>query len=257
MEFQINPDESYIQVQMDIADDYEHAKHDLEYVLENVLQEESSVNMVDEEYLSLCEQYNSILINKCNCSGDDDCTLNSKCCHATNYKNLHSSHELVLDKERHSGDIIYECSTLCKCNLKKCRNRLVQYGPRQHLKIIDSLRYNSKGLLTIQDIPQGGFICEYAGELLTTLEAQNRTAENEKKFEMNYILCLNELNQNCNVINDEIKKFKTIVDPSRKGNIGRYLNHSCEPNCEIFSVRIDCPIPKIGESIFQKKKKFC
>ncbi|XP_033232843.1 histone-lysine N-methyltransferase SETMAR isoform X5 [Drosophila pseudoobscura] len=34
-------------------------------------------------------------------------------------------------------------------------------------------------------------------------------------------------------------------DPSRRGNIGRYINHSCDPNCHITAVRIDCPIPKI------------
>jgi histone-lysine N-methyltransferase SETMAR len=36
-----------------------------------------------------------------------------------------------------------------------------------------------------------------------------------------------------------------------KGNIGRYLNHSCDPNCEILSVRVDSIIPKIA--IFTKR----
>ncbi|XP_030564191.1 histone-lysine N-methyltransferase SETMAR isoform X3 [Drosophila novamexicana] len=38
--------------------------------------------------------------------------------------------------------------------------------------------------------------------------------------------------------------------PAQRGNIGRYLNHSCQPNCEILPVRTNCPIPKVG--IFAK-----
>ncbi|KAM8703491.1 hypothetical protein ACLKA7_008161 [Drosophila subpalustris] len=79
------------------------------------------------------------------------------------------------------------------------------------------------GLRTTVDIPCGAFICEYAGELLTL-----------------------ENNTDCRQPTQT-----TIVDPSRRGNIGRYLNHSCEPNCEVLAVRINSPIPKIG--IFAKQ----
>ncbi|XP_030564190.1 probable histone-lysine N-methyltransferase set-23 isoform X2 [Drosophila novamexicana] len=41
-----------------------------------------------------------------------------------------------------------------------------------------------------------------------------------------------------------------FIYPAQRGNIGRYLNHSCQPNCEILPVRTNCPIPKVG--IFAK-----
>jgi len=115
----------------------------------------------------------------------------------------------------------------------------VQYGPRKNLEIFDSPVYGSKGLRTTINIPEGGYICEYAGELLTASEAKRRLKINEELGLMNYVLVLNEYTS-------ETKQQVTIVDPSRRGNIGRYLNHSCQPNCHIAAVRIDCPIPKIG-----------
>lgn len=60
---------------------------------------------------------------------------------------------------------------------------------------------------------------------------------------MNFILKVNE-NFGENII-------ETIVDPSRFGNIGRYINHSCNPNCELIPIRVDSLIPKIA--IFAKK----
>ncbi|XP_004524324.1 histone-lysine N-methyltransferase SETMAR isoform X2 [Ceratitis capitata] len=101
------------------------------------------------------------------------------------------------------------------------------------------------GLLTTGNIPKGGFICEYAGEILTRNEASRRINLNEQNLGMNYILVMNEQREEGNSTNI------TIIDPSKKGNIGRYLNHSCDPNCEIRSVRVDCPIPKIA--IFAKR----
>jgi histone-lysine N-methyltransferase SETMAR len=35
------------------------------------------------------------------------------------------------------------------------------------------------------------------------------------------------------------------VDPTMIGNIGRYINHSCQPNAVVVPVRIDNPVPKL------------
>ncbi|CAG4963394.1 unnamed protein product [Parnassius apollo] len=40
--------------------------------------------------------------------------------------------------------------------------------------------------------------------------------------------------------------MQTFVDPTHFGNIGRYVNHSCDPNCYIVPVRINSPIPKLA-----------
>ncbi|XP_017855953.1 PREDICTED: probable histone-lysine N-methyltransferase set-23 isoform X3 [Drosophila arizonae] len=52
-------------------------------------------------------------------------------------------------------------------------------------------------------------------------------------------------------LQDDYNSQLTLSYPSKRGNIGRYLNHSCQPNCKILPVRTNCPIPKIG--IFAKR----
>ncbi|XP_059223252.1 probable histone-lysine N-methyltransferase set-23 [Stomoxys calcitrans] len=234
---------------MELIDDYEHINADIEYVLENVLSEQTNCGIGDES-IKLKELYNSVLINACTC--ESSCSHLSTCPHGEAYVWNDKYRELVIRPERES-DLIYECSSNCTCKLEDCSNRLVQRGPRKNLQIFLSSQYQSYGVITKQDIPQGAFICEYAGELLTCGEAKLRIQENEKKGNMNYILCLKE-NHHVDLAGGELKpgsELMTIVDPSKRGNIGRYLNHSCDPNCQIYSVRVDCPIPKVA--IFAKR----
>uniref|UniRef100_A0A1A9WTW7 SET domain-containing protein n=1 Tax=Glossina brevipalpis TaxID=37001 RepID=A0A1A9WTW7_9MUSC len=200
----------------------------------------------DEEYEQLKDYYDSIIINQCDCSTENCDNINCK--HGNNYVRDVQSQELVLNP-KNTRELIYECTSLCACKEERCLNRLVQYGPRNNLKIIYSKKYQSNGLITTEIIPKGAFICEYAGELLTIKQAQERIQENDNKQKMNYILSLCESVSHDDIV-EENKIILTIVDPDRKGNIGRYLNHSCQPNCEIKSVRINCPIPKIA--IFSK-----
>uniref|UniRef100_B3P1J2 GG17759 n=1 Tax=Drosophila erecta TaxID=7220 RepID=B3P1J2_DROER len=211
-------------------DDYEH-QDELEYILESVLMPSDD----SEEFKCLADDYNSVLLNHCPCIGA--CENSKVCPHGGQYEFTGDGSELILRK---SANPVIECNNLCKCCRNTCCNRLVYLGPRKHLEIFDSPAYGSKGLRTTVKIPKGGYICEYAGELLTVPEAKRRLQANEKLGLMNYVLVLNEYTS------DKMQQV-TIVDPSRRGNIGRYLNHSCEPNCHIAAVRIDCPIPKIGE----------
>ncbi|XP_061389860.1 histone-lysine N-methyltransferase SETMAR [Musca vetustissima] len=221
------------------VDDYEHVNTEVEYVLENVLSEETLLNPCPES-TELAALFNTILLNKCPCE-----KCNKLCTHGGSYQLDAESNELVI-AEDNSSDLIYECSSLCSCKVERCHNRLVQYGPRKYLKIIFSKKFQSYGIITTRDIPMGAFICEYAGELLTKNEAVIRIRNNNRKRQMNYVLCLKE-HLKCQHGTESNKGHITIVDPSKKGNIGRYLNHSCSPNCQIFSVRIDSPIPKIGK----------
>lgn len=145
---------------------------------------------------------------------------------------------MLLKGDRKCKDLIYECNDNCKCSIS-CTNKLVQYGPCDHL-IIKKFNDKGFGLESLKYIPKGTFICEYAGEILTKQEAQKRDLENQEFGKMNYIFCLNEIKLKSN------EKIQTFIDPSVKGNIGRYLNHSCEPNCDIISVRCSSVIPKLA-----------
>ena len=216
-------------------DDYDHSSDDLEYILENILQE----NDGSEEFKELKEQYNSKIMNICICD-ESNCIV--KCIHGGNYKVF--DNELVLNEDRVCKDLIYECHDDCSCDNDNCLNRVAAFGPRGGLKIVQ-FSGKGQGLVTTEFINEGAFICEYAGEILTKDEAIRRDDVNVKSKTMNYIFCLNELS----LLNDEANNqpVKTFIDPTYKGNIGRYLNHSCLPNCDIISVRVDSIIPKIGK----------
>lgn len=232
----------------EINDDYDHLDNDLEYILENVLSENIRENVNENnDCKRLHDLFNSFLLNKCECE-EVEYPQCSKCLHGSNYIYDKQFQELVLSDSENRIDVIYECSQMCSCKPGNCMNRLVQYGPRKFLKIVDSFQYGSKGLITTCDIPKNAFICEYAGELLTMQEAKMILRQNELQNNMNYVLFLKE---SCPT-SESNSEILTIVDPSRRGNIGRYINHSCDPNCHIKSVRIDCPIPKIGKKLYYK-----
>lgn len=230
------------------CDEYEHESETIEYVPESILQ----TNAIEtESFIVLREQFNTFLQMSCDCKAIAEMNKSlcghssTKCGHGRNYQSFFNGgyQELVLHPDRPSKDLIYECSDQCSCQTT-CENRLVQFGPRKNLRITDftSLGKNF-GLITLDNIPAGGFICEYAGEILTKEEATQRHSRNDSENLDNYIICLNERSRKTR---DMGQAIQTFVDPSRCGNIGRYLNHSCDANCEILSIRIDGPIPKLG-----------
>lgn len=237
------------QFQIELSDDYEHIDNNIEYVIENILQ---TTNTQSEAYQTLSDQFNAFVAQKCTCPNNTESQLctQENCVHGGNYviyedKQL-KQYELVLNEHRKSHDLIYECSEFCRCHAY-CYNRVVQFGPRKDLMIANYSHMGKQfGLMTLTAIPKGAFVCEYAGEILCKDEAIERYQTNDAKQQMNYIICLNEhpidvgMESICHPI-------QTFIDPSRIGNIGRYLNHSCDPNCEIISVRIDGIIPKLCE----------
>lgn len=90
---------------------------------------------------------------------------------------------------------------------------------------------------TTLPLARGAFVCLYAGEYLTTMEARARWA---KGLEDNYTLSLKMSYSSSTTPprNGAMVWDGTIhIDPRRMGNIGRFLNHSCEPNCVIYLIK--------------------
>ncbi len=79
-------------------------------------------------------------------------------------------------------------------------------------------------MICIEGIVQGTFVCEYAGEIISPELALSRA----KCDANNYILHVFEHSQTGKKI--------TVIDPTKIGNIGRYLNHSCDPNFSLECV---------------------
>ncbi|KAM8930832.1 histone-lysine N-methyltransferase SETMAR [Pelodytes ibericus] len=131
---------------------------------------------------------------------------------------------------------VLECHIMCKCG-DSCTNRETQKGLQFRLQVY---RTPDKGwgLFTEEDIRRGRFVCEYAGEVLSQQEACRRIGSQEPSAS-NYIIAVLE-----HLHSGEI--LQTFVDPTHKGNMGRFLNHSCQPNLFMLPVRTHSMVPKLA-----------
>lgn len=85
---------------------------------------------------------------------------------------------------------------------------------------------HNKGAFAKKDIPKDTEIVEYVGEKITKAESEKRAtkylnkAKRDKNFGQVYIFSLN-------------KKYD--IDGNVPWNPSKYINHSCDPNCEYQS----------------------
>ncbi|XP_044610868.1 histone-lysine N-methyltransferase SETMAR [Equus asinus] len=142
----------------------------------------------------------------------------------------------AIGSETERAEPVFECNVLCQCS-DQCKNRVVQRGLQFHLQVFKTEK-KGWGLRTLEFIPKGRFVCEYAGEVLGFAEVQRRI-QLQTIHDSNYIIAVRE-----HVYNGQV--IETFVDPAHIGNIGRFLNHSCEPNLLMIPVRIDSMVPKLA-----------
>ena len=72
------------------------------------------------------------------------------------------------------------------------------------------------------DIPKGTPIIEYVGEKISNAESDRRYDDAAMKRHHTFLFILNS---------------RTCVDAAFEGNESRFLNHSCDPNCEAVITR--------------------
>ncbi|XP_067655240.1 histone-lysine N-methyltransferase SETDB1-like isoform X2 [Haliotis asinina] len=146
----------------------------------------SCINGIDRQYPDYVEYSNqripaqgvklnldSDFLICCDCT--DNCRDKSKCqcCQLTiehtealgpNYRDPSAGYDFRRLKEPiFTG--IFECNPRCKCD-SRCHNRLAQNGLSLRLQVFKTEK-RGWGLRCLDDIPKGGFICIYAGQLLT------------------------------------------------------------------------------------------
>lgn len=113
--------------------------------------------------------------------------------------------------------LFFECDpAFCRAG-EKCQNQ--RFEKRQYPNMVER-RIEGKGwgLVTLETIPAGTFIIEYVGELINQKEFERRIHEMQQtKDEHYYFLTLTR---------------DLIIDAGPRGNSSRFINHSCEPNCE-------------------------
>ncbi|XP_058062686.1 nuclear receptor binding SET domain protein-like isoform X1 [Anopheles bellator] len=144
-------------------------------------------------------QSKEILDSVCNCCVDDDdpCGIGSSCINR---------------------------ATLVECNPKTCsaKNRCMnQCFAKRDYPALEVRRFADRGhgLVTKTNLIQGQFVIEYVGEVINKQEFQRRLNQMEERKEQNFYFL---------ELDAEI-----FIDAGPKGNLARFINHSCEPNCEI------------------------
>ncbi|MDQ2868575.1 MAG: SET domain-containing protein-lysine N-methyltransferase, partial [Verrucomicrobiota bacterium] len=92
--------------------------------------------------------------------------------------------------------------------MKKTPNDLVKVR-RSHI--------HGRGVFAIAPIRKGKRIIEYAGERVTWKDAQEAPPHRPDEPHHTFLFSLDD---------------KWVIDAGQEGNEARWINHSCEPNCE-------------------------
>ena len=76
------------------------------------------------------------------------------------------------------GNPNFECNAACTCG-DACGNRVVQRGISKRLEVFKT-KHKGWAVRALEPIPQGSFVVEYIGEVITTDEAERRGVEYDK-----------------------------------------------------------------------------
>jgi hypothetical protein len=115
-----------------------------------------------------------------------------------------------------------------ECNPKTCPIEL-KHGPGvcQNQRLSKRLDYSKSieikecegrgvGVFTTKAINKNDLIIEYIGEVITERECERRLRKNYVSEKHKYLMVMSQ---------------GLVIDATRKGNLARFLNHSCDPNC--------------------------
>uniref|UniRef100_A0A673KDR0 Histone-lysine N-methyltransferase, H3 lysine-36 specific n=1 Tax=Sinocyclocheilus rhinocerous TaxID=307959 RepID=A0A673KDR0_9TELE len=137
-------------------------------------------------------------IPRCNCKAEDEnpCGIDSECINRM---------------------LMYECHSQVCPAATRCQNQ--SFTKRQYTEV-EIFRTLSRGwgLRSVSDIKKGAFVNEYVGEVIDEEECRARIKHAQE-------------NNICNFYMLTLDKDR-IIDAGPKGNQSRFMNHSCQPNCE-------------------------
>lgn len=108
-----------------------------------------------------------------------------------------------------------ECVGDCSCG-RKCQNQRFQRKQYADVTVIKTEK-KGFGLRTNKDLAPGDFIFEYIGEVIDERTFRRRMIQYDQEgIKHFYFMSLTK---------------GEFVDATKKGNLGRFCNHSCNPNC--------------------------
>ncbi|XP_033227151.1 uncharacterized protein LOC117179443 isoform X2 [Belonocnema kinseyi] len=112
--------------------------------------------------------------------------------------------------------LLMECGSRCVVG-DRCTNKRFQNCEYAKCEVFRTEK-KGFGLRSTADLEAGEFIMEYVGEVVDPKDFRKRTKEYSKdKNRHHYFMAL---------------KSDQIIDATMKGNVSRFINHSCDPNAE-------------------------
>ncbi|KZT52918.1 SET domain-containing protein [Calocera cornea HHB12733] len=133
---------------------------------------------------------------------------------------------------------VVECNRFCECDKNLCPHSVSQ-RPRKHiLELFDTGKYGW-GVRTPKDLPRGTVLGVFTGELISRAVAEDREAEN---LDESYIFDLDH-EEGEDDMSESTPRYS--VDARTCGNWSRFINHSCSPNVETYTVQFDAPHPLV------------
>lgn len=112
--------------------------------------------------------------------------------------------------------VLIECDAKCRCG-NKCKNKSIQNNA---IAPIERFKTEKKGwgIRACQTIKEGTFIIEYIGEIVNSSTFQERM-ETIYKHDVHHFGLKMDRDQ--------------LIDSHRMGNLSRFINNSCDPNCKM------------------------
>lgn len=110
-----------------------------------------------------------------------------------------------------------ECGSRCPSGAR-CTNRRFQNKEYANVETFDA-GAKGIGLRAVEPLEPERFIMEYVGEIINAKQMRRRLRKYAKDpaHVHHYMMRL---------------KNGTVIDATARGNISRFINHSCDPNCE-------------------------
>ncbi|CAO1379251.1 unnamed protein product [Diamesa hyperborea] len=184
------------------ANNTRELKKKLEVPPDNVWKK-TNINRVVSPVALKKSKIEDIPVCKCSIKDENPCGKNSACI---------------------NRDLFYECNKLLCPAADKCQNQAMQKRNYANLSTVKTLNRGT-GVETVDPLERGDFIIEYLGEVINATEFQQRFTQKVANVDKNFYFM--SLNNNL------------YIDAEFFGNISRYFNHSCEPNCETRKIMVD------------------
>ncbi|KAM3721489.1 Histone-lysine N-methyltransferase SETD2 [Dirofilaria immitis] len=121
-------------------------------------------------------------------------------------------------------ELYTECGSRCPSGMG-CANR--RFHNKQYAKVeVFNAGVKGWGLRAAEPLEPGRFIIEYVGEVIDAEEMirRGRRYGKDPKHVHHYLMAL---------------KNGAVIDATAKGNVSRFINHSCDPNCESQKWTVD------------------